>query len=554
MKQKTTPYIYILFLVVFCNGIYSQNLTLRITSKNKSENKILNKLNYIQKHKDLKSLKKETTKISNHLKNIGYFTHKIDSFKKLNSFYTVFFDLNKKTKKAIIEFSKKTKSYTNLKLNEDYILEIPINQLQTLLNDISTSLDNNGKSFSKVQLKNINIKGENLYGEIQIKESKKRTLDKIIIKNYRDFPNNFIKNYFNLNDNSLINKKKVKQIHNISKNLGFINVIKPPEILFLKDSTLLYMYFKKKQHNYFDGIVNFNSNENGNLIFNGNLKLSLSNILNKGEKFNLNWINSENKQQALEVSTEIPYIFNSKLSPNLNFSIFKQDSTFINTKFKALLNYNINTKSKLALTFDSENSEKLTNTDNLNIETFKSIFLGFKYTFKVPKKDFFNNNEINVEIQSSIGKRNIENKSTNQIKINSNSSYIFKLNSSNEIYIQNSIGYLNSNNYINNELFRIGGFKTIRGIGQFKILANHYNLINLEFRHLPSISSYFYTITDVGYAKIGSKNKNFLSLGFGYLFSAKKSIINLSLSTETKNNQNSGIKKLTLNINWVNNF
>ena len=236
------------------------------------------------------------------------------------------------------------------------------------------------------------------------------------------------------------------------------------------------------------------------------------------------------------------------------FSIFKQDSTFINTKFKALLNYNINTKSKLALTFDSENSEKLTNTDNLNIETFKSIFLGFKYTFKVPKKDFFNNDKINVEIQSSIGKRNIENKSTNQIKINSNSSYIFKLSSSNEIYIQNSIGYLNSHNYINNELFRIGGFKTIRGIGQFKILANHYNLINLEFRHLPSISSYFYTITDVGYAKIGSKNKNFLSLGFGYLFSAKKSIIDLSLSTETKNNQNSGIKKLTLNINWINNF
>ena len=258
MKQKTTPYIYILFLVVFCNGIYSQNLTLRITSKNKSENKILNKLNYIQKHKDLKSLKKETTKISNHLKNIGYFTHKIDSFKKLNSFYTVFFDLNKKTKKAIIEFSKKTKSYTNLKLNEDYILEIPINQLQTLLNDISTSLDNNGKSFSKVQLKNINIKGENLYGEIQIKESKKRTLDKIIIKNYRDFPNNFIKNYFNLNDNSLINKKKVKQIALIAKNgtgkTSILNIISGAEkpdsgvVSYRKDIRISYLEQEPKMN------------------------------------------------------------------------------------------------------------------------------------------------------------------------------------------------------------------------------------------------------------------------------------------------------------------
>ena len=554
MKQKTTHYICIIIFLFFSKGINSQSLTLNITSTNKNEVKILDQINFIKKHKDLKSLEKEKQQITNYLKTIGYFTNKIDSVKKIKNNFIVFYNLNKRTTHAVIKFNEKSKIYNDLNYTGKNIVKIPIKQLQPFLKAISKKLDSKGKSFSKTQLKNIQIKKDTLFANIEVLETKKRTIDKIIIKDYNEFPANYIYNYFNLNKGALIQKNKINDIHKYSKKLNFIDVIKPPEILFLKDSTLLYLYFKKKQNNSFDGLINFNSSENGKLKLNGNLNLNLINIINKGESFNLNWVNTSNKQQNFEFSTKTPYIFNSKLSPDLSFSIFKQDSSFISTKFKSTLNYHLNRKSEIGLTFDIENSEKLINSTNQSTETFRSDFLGIQYTLKIPKNDLFNNNKIKVEIQSSIGKRTINAKSTNQIKINAISSYIFELNKSNEIFIQNSFGYLNSDNLIQNELFRIGGLKTIRGIHQYQILTNQYNLINLEYRHLPTKTSYLYTITDIGLAKINTKNNKFTTIGLGYFFSTKKSTINLSLSSEVNYKQTTDIKSLTLNINWINHF
>ncbi len=554
MNPKTTHY----FLIILCwfsfDGLFAQEITLKIIATNTNESEILNEIDYVKNHKDSISLYAEIYKISDYLKNIGYFTHTIDSIKNSSTNYIGYFSLSDKIEHAIIKVDSNSEIYfEDLKLKDNFVT-IPIEALQNRLSTISKRLDTEGKSFSKVQLKDISIKGKILYGNLKILLSKKRIINKIIIKDYEDFPKSYLKNYFNISSLTVFNQQKIKEISLASKSLQFIKEIKAPEVLFTKDSTLLYLYLKKQQNNSFDGIVNFTTKENGDLLFNGNINLKLNNILNTGEKFELFWNSIGEERQEFKVSTNIPYIFNSKFSPEISFSIYKQDSTFLNTKFDSKLFYNINPKTKLAITYTSESSENLIANINNNIETFSNSFLGFQFQYNIAKNDYFFNDKFNLEINPSIGKRTTNNNTLNQFKIEASTSYIWDVSLRSSIFFKNETGYLNSDSFIENELFRIGGANSIRGFNEQSIFTNNYTYFNVEFRYLTSEKSYLYTITDIGRADINSKNNNLLGVGLGYLFSTKNSQINIGLVLGNVNSNQTSISDTKFIINWTNFF
>jgi len=86
---------------------------------------------------------------------------------------------------------------------------------------------------------------------------------------------------------------------------------------------------------------------------------------------------------------------------------------------------------------------------------------------------------------------------------------------------------LNSDQYFTNELFRIGGVNSIRGFNEQSIFTKNYSYFNFEYRFLASTTSYFYTITDLGFIKT-TENESILGLGLGYLFINNQSKINKS--------------------------
>ena len=550
MKQKTFIKPLILLLFFSIESLYTQKINLKISSVNKNEVTILNKIKYQKKHIDSTSINFEINKISKYLKNIGYFTNTIDSLVKTKNNYSAYFSLNEKINQSEIYVKLKDQYLFNGFEFTNNTINITIEKLQSILLNISKKIDLEGKSFSKIQLKNIIIRDKKLFAELSIETSSKRIINKVVVKGYDDFPKSFLKNHFNIRANSVFNEKKIKSISEISKNLQFVSEIKTPEVLFTKDSTFLYLYLKKRKNNSFDGLINFATKENGDLLLNGNIDLELNNILNTGEKFKLFWNKIADERQEFEIALKTPYIFNSKITPELSFSIYKQDSTFLNTKFDSKIFYNLNTKIKFALTYNSESSINLDKRIENNIENFSNYFLGFQFEFVVPKNDFFFNDKILLKINPSIGERNLNSNSTNQIKIETTASYIWELNSRNSIYIKNTNGFLKSNTYLNNELFRIGGPKSIRGFNEQSIFVNQYNILNLEYRFLTSEKSYLYTITDFAKTATLENTKNLNSLGLGFLFINKNSLINISSSIGRNESEKFDFKNAKLLVSW----
>lgn len=554
--MKIYTYLILFFFIFISIDLFSQNYTLSINSLKVKEDKVLAKIRYQKNHKDTLSIKNEIEKISNYLKSKGYFTNTIDSSKIIDREFIYFFSLGNKINKAIIQVDLKTLTAIAFKKKEikNNSITLPTNKVASFLSEISNHLENLGRSFSKVQLKNIYIRNKTIFADLSIEQSQKRLIDKVIIKGYKNFPKSFLTNYFKIDSQTVFSNQKIEELSNATKNLQFVQEIKAPEVLFTKDSTLIYIYVKKKQNNSFDGIVNFASKEDGGLLFNGNLDLILNNILNAGENLELNWNSIGNERQEFRLQTNISYIFDSAISPQASLSIYKQDSTFINTKFDVKLFYELSPKLKFGVSYSSETSEELNNINSpQNITSFKNNFIGGNLQYTIPKNDFFYNNTFFLNANISLGKRKTENANTNQFKINLTSSYIWEIGKKSSVYIKNDTGFLNSDNYLTNELFRIGGARTIRGFNEQSIFAESYTFFTFEYRYLTTEKSYLYSITDIAQIKDVANNQ-LLGLGLGYLFYSNQSKINLSLSVGKTSSTPFDFQNTKLIIGWINYF
>ena len=554
MIFKKIKLLLLICLLGLSSGLLSQKLHLNLTSKAPLENLFLTTLPFQQKHSDTISIQRELKRIERQLKLHGFFLSSLDSTLIKKTTVTAFFSLKEKLDTVALHFKQKPTFLLPTFKFKDSILSLPMHALEETLEKISDSYENAGNAFSKINLKNFRVKDKKLFAEIQFTTAKKRKINKLIFKGYPDFPRSFIRNHFEIREHSVFNKKRLQEFSKLSQSLSFATEIKPPETLFTQDSTFVYIYLKKKKGSSFDGLINFTSQESGKIQFNGHLDLKLNNLLNKGERLALLWNHYGNEKQELQLSTATPYIFNSKISPELKFSLYKQDSTFLNTTLHTNIPYQIKNNASLYVSFTATKSEKLENTSLENITSFKSNFLGFGYQLRVPKNNFLKKTSFSLDINPSFGKRKDTNGNSHQIKLESTLSYLLDVNQRSSLYFRNSIGVLNSDSYVENELFRIGGNSSIRGFKEQSLYVKEFVVQNIEYRYHTATDAFLYSITDVAFISTTERQEKLIGLGIGYLFSTNNAQINISaaVGSSTKTPQN--FKNTQLFVNWVNFF
>lgn len=556
MNKKITPYIYIIFFLCFSGGIYGQDLTLNLKGKDSLETFILNAISFTKKHSKKEGILQEVSFVHEKIKKIGFFTSILINVKNDSTNYVANFNLGKKTDKIIIRFPKDFKSSDiNLILKDSVIIKTEF--LDNFLNSIIAELDQQGNSFSEVTLINPIYQKDQLYITLKINNRSKRNIDKVLIKEYKDFPPSFIKRYFKINENTIFSKKKLEEISILTDGITFTEQIKPPEVLFKKDSTILYLFLKKVRSNSIDGIVNFASKENGKgLLLNGNLDLKLNNVLNTGEQLELFWNRIGEEKSEFRLSSKLPYIFNTSISSQIAFNIYRQDSTFLNTSLNLSFDYQVNSKSNLFLSYTSEKSEYLPNTSIENFDSFSNIFLGLGYTFDLLKKSTLFKNKFSFSILPSFGTRKTDLNKERQLKVRFSSILNLSTSKKSYLYVKNETSFLESNNFLNNELFRIGGANSIRGFNEQSIFTDRYSYFTIEYRFLTSSTSYLHSITDIGVYRDPFLNKtlNIIGLGAGYLFKLNNNQVNLGYALGIDSNNDANLNNSQLIIKWTSFF
>ncbi len=536
LKRHSALNLVLVFFLWNFGSIHGQKLTLNISAKDSVNTFFINSIEYQKIHLSEISLFNSLDSVKNKLEQKGFLNFSLDSIVKKDSIYHAKFNLGTLNKTIRIYYSnediRKEQLFKVISSVKDNYFDISTESIPNTLNAIVGIFETQGNSFTQVSLKNILVKKELIEGYLNIVKSDIRKIDNIVINGYEDFPKTYLRYFLRIKKNTLFNKTKLDNVSELLNTLLFVTEIKPPEVLFTKDSTIVYLYLKKKASNKFDGLLGFTSKENGSGIsFNGYLDFTLHNIFNGGESFSLYWKNNSNERQVFNISTTLPYIFNSRFSPEVAFNIFKQDSTFINTKTKFLLPYAINERNAIGISLHTETSSNLlTNSITGNIDDFSTLFYGLNYSYQISNQSRLFPIKFNIYSELLTGRRKTDKITIKQSKIYFKSTYLWSLNLKNHIFLQNETSTLLSDNILTNELFRIGGVNSIRGFNEESIFASTYSYFTIEYRFNTNNSSYLYSITDIGYVDNETINQSsqIYSLGLGYAFTTKLGLLNFS--------------------------
>ena len=555
LSKKIIPYIYILFLSYFSHETIGQNLELNIATSDSIQTTTLNEISFIKIHTLKKDVYKEITNIHNKLKKEGYFITTIDTIVKSEEKYTAYFTLGRKTDNIIIMIPHKLK-IRNLEMRGDSI-RIKTKEFENFKNLLLTDLDTKGNSFSEIKFTKPTYVKDTLVLQLKIIESLKRNIDKVLVKGYDEFPEKFIKRFYKINKQTIFSKKRLEEVSQLTKNLDFVREKKEPEVLFKKDSTHIYLFLNKLETSSFDGIVNFASKEDGQgLLLNGNLDLKLTNILNTGENFELFWNKVAQEKSEFKINAVIPYIYHSFLSAEIGFNLYRQDSTFLNTSFNLKTEYDLSRRSKASLAYSNERSSYLLSTTENNLDSYSNYFIGSGYQLKNISNTDLYKNDFGLELYASFGKRKTTLIDVNQFKLKLLTLINLKTSQRSYLNIKTESQMLFSNNYLVNELYRIGGANSIRGLNEQSIYTNRFLYTNIEYRFLTSVVSYLYSITDIGFynESISTKTRNALGLGGGYRFKLNNNFIDLGYVVGSYSDSEMNLNNSKLIVKWTSFF
>lgn len=539
--------LFILFLFsLFFAEVYSQNLELKVIGNDSLETQVIDSLGYENYFKDYTSLKTEVDSLNKRLLTIGYINSKLVHLKKeSDSLFKALFSLNQRYKSITI--------YYNGLIDEDILtlgdiksngqsFSLPISKLEHTLNFINAEIANRGNPFSTLQLINIKqVSNTSLSANLELSKPFKRTIDKIIIKGYEKFPKSFVKRYMKIKTGQEFNLAKIKDKTAELNDLRFANQIKDPEVLFTKDSTILYMYIEKTKSNTFDGFLGFGTNEDTNKIeFDGYLNLSLTNNLNYGETLKLLYKSDENDQQTFDGNIKMPYMFSTPLGVELNLNIFKKDSTFVTASQSAKLNYQVNSNHVIGVGLSGVNSSDLLDTEISSVNDFKSnyYFTNYVYT-KRQNYDFLFPINFIFDITAGFGNRTFDDVDEDQTKFALNTFKIFNLNDQNSFYLRGNGQIIDSDTFLENELPRFGGINSIRGFEENSLVANLFGVVNTEYRYRLNRNIYVHSVIDAAYFenKISDQKGKLFGFGFGFGLLSKAGLLRFNYTSGKTENQ-----------------
>lgn len=562
MPTKLNSLLLLLFLI-WSSDFFGQNLYLNCKGISEKETKTIDSLDYKKIFNDYVSLAAEVEALKKQLNRIGYIENELIKLEKQSdSMYQADFSLKNKYESIEIKH-RGLVDISILKLtgflDKNNKLNIPIEFVETTLQSINSEIANRGNPFSSLIITDINkIGNKTLSGVLSVSEPKTRTIDKLMLKGYENFPRSYIKRYLKINTGQPFNLKTIKEKTTALNDLVFANQIKDPEVLFTQDSTLLYMYIEKARSNTFDGFLGFGTNEDNNKIeFDGYLDLNLTNNLNYGESLKLLYKSDENDQQTFDLKLGTPYILGSPVGLDLNLNIFKRDSSFVTVSQAAKINYQINSRNVVSAGLNSVNSTDLLDIPTTLITDYKSIQYFGNYTYtKRQNYDLLFPINFLFDLKAGFGNRTYQMIDEQQSSFALHTFKIFNLNDKNSIFGKITSNYLVSDSYLENELSRFGGINSIRGFEENSLIANLYGVLNTEYRYKLNSSIYVHSVIDAAYFEnqtINQKGKLF-GFGFGFGFLSKAGLFRFNYTSGKTENQKFKLSDSKIHISLTTRF
>ena len=254
----------------------------------------------------------------------------LDSLANHNFYFTKVVDVQQNERQNRILFDKgENYNQAEVYFNEGIVKDLSFPQklftknLDSLRYSINQYYSNQGFTFSRVKTKYLGLVNSLPKVEISVETNERRNVDAILVKGYEKVPRQFIKNLEKEYLGKAYDSEKLIRLNQRLQNHQFVRLEKPPQTLFTKDSTQVYLFLQKKKSNTFDGIIGFGNNESEKFSFNGTLNLGFKNMFNGFEDVSLFWQRNPDRGQTFDLKASIPYLFQSNIGMEMQLNVFR---------------------------------------------------------------------------------------------------------------------------------------------------------------------------------------------------------------------------------------
>lgn len=448
---------------------------------------------------------------------------------------------------------------------------------------------NNGYPFAEIKFDSLEIVDKKVNANLIINKGVLYKLDSIRQFGSIKLSKTFLYKYLDISPGSFYNEEKLKDINYKLSLLPYLQQKAPWQITMLGTGFLIDLYTDVKKSNQVDAIIGFlpnNQQTDGSLLFTADAKLNLNNAFGTGETIAANWQQIQPKSPRLNLQFVRPHILKSKFGLDFSLDLFKKDSSFftIQSAIGVIFSNTKNQKNKILLqTQQSYLSDVDTTTIKLTKRlpdvadmTLNNIIAAFEWNNTNYIYNPQNGNELWVSITAGSKKLRKNNAITQikdanfnynslydnlqmqsyQLKLKAKMAHYFSVGKYNVIKAGLQTGLLQSPTIYKNEMFQIGGFKTLRGFDEESIYADKFAIATAEYRYLFTTNSYFNVFTDIGYTNNVQTNiqHNYIGFGGGLSFETKQGIINISIAAGKRNDLVFSLKQTKIHIGFVSVF
>ena len=335
----------------------------------------------------------------------------------------------------------------------------------------------------------------------------------------------------------MYDESKISKISNRIRELAFIQEIRPKRVLFTDKNTIIELFLENKKASQFDGILGLLPDENkeGKFKITGEAHIKLQNALHRGEIIELNWKQLPSSSQDLKIRALYPFLLNTPFGLDGYLSIYRKDSTYIDVIKSLGVQYSFSGNNYVKA-FAKDKQSDLQSTKGLENATVLPAYadisvLSYGLTFHFENLDYRLNPRrgYTIETTGSIGNRDIrKNQDINPVLYDSlrlrTTSYqaelsidkYFSLGGRHVINLGGIGGYMYNPEIFSNELFRIGGLRSLRGFDEESIFASSFSIAKIEYRYLLEQNSFLFTFINAAWYENNSRNMFLTDTPFGF--------------------------------------
>ncbi len=411
-------------------------------------------------------------------------------------------------------------------------------EVQRVEDAIIQQAENNGYPFAAIRLDSLLAVNGTLSASLMIDLNQLYTIDSLSIRGKSKIKVGYMKNYLGIKPGNLYDESRINRISTRIRELPFAKEYAPALAKFYEKNAVIVLFLEEKKASQFDGILGIlpDNNKPGKVLLTGELNLRLQNAFGRGELIDLRWRKLQVQTQDLKVNLAYPYLFASPFGVEYKLDLYKRDTTFLNVNNHLAIQYMLaggnfykvyieNRSSSLLSTKGLENITKLPeNADTklilygMGVKFDKVDYRlnprkGFKIAFNggAGNKNIKKNSALKPELYDSLLLKSL------QINTDINLEYYIPLGNRHVIKTRMQGATMYNKQLFQNELYRIGGLKTLRGFDEESIFVSSYGIGTLEYRFLLETNSFFYGFIDAAWweRKIPGRYLRDTPYGFG---------------------------------------